>query len=117
MVKIPRLNFYRKGVTFEYCVRDFFRKKGYYCSRSPASKFPDLIIISPEGQACFIECKNQKIVPKDLTRLLSGEEYEQALKLINDYKIPFFLFYKENHKMKAVAIGGKGVVLLEELGF
>lgn len=107
---------YAKGRRFEYQVRDFFERRGHYVTRSPKSSFPDLIIISPEGRSYFVECKNQKTIPRDKVKLLTKEEQDAAFKLMYDYKSPFFLFYKEKHKIKAIALGAKDFIVLSEMG-
>jgi len=111
---------YAKGRKFEYKVRNFFEKKGFYVVRSAKSSFPDLIVIAPkdffQGEAIFIECKNKEKIPANPIKLLTKEEYADALQLVSQYDKPFLLCYKEKRKIKAINIGGLGVFLLNELG-
>ena len=50
---------YRKGVDFERTVRDFLKRKGYFCIRQAKSSFPDLIAIK-KGKTLFVECKAKR---------------------------------------------------------
>jgi len=55
---------YAKGRRFEYKVRDYFKKSGYFVVRQAKSSFPDLIAVSPHGKVIFIECKAGKYFDK-----------------------------------------------------
>lgn len=49
---------YQKGRRFEYRVRDYLRERGYFVTRSPASKGPaDLIAIKKGSDVLAIQCK------------------------------------------------------------
>jgi len=107
---------YVSGRRFEYRVKDFFLKQNAFVTRSGGSKFPDLVVIFSDGTACFVECKSHEKVPNNPIRLLSDEEYHGALELIRRYNSPFYLFYKINHHINAMAVGGKGLDKLIKLG-
>lgn len=106
---------YIKGRNFEYRVKYFLEKRGCFVVRRFASAFPDLTCINPEGRPFFVECKSKKF-KGDSIKLLSNEEYNKAMDMIKKYATPFFLFYKHDHKMKAIPVGGAGVLMLSELG-
>lgn len=97
-------NNYTRGRAFEYRVRDFFRKRYYYVVRSAKSSFPDLLVLSPDGHSSFIECKTTRGTVNDPMRLLSEEEKNRALELIVMYRRPFYLFFREGIKMRAVEL-------------
>ncbi len=48
---------YQKGRYFEYRIKDYLEKKGWFVVRSGGSKFPDLVAIK-NREVCFFECKN-----------------------------------------------------------
>ena len=53
----PRQTMYRLGRGFEYRVRDYLRKNGYYVLRSPQSAGPaDLVALRP-SEVLMIQCK------------------------------------------------------------
>lgn len=102
---------YGKGRRFEYEVRDFLKIKGYYVTRSAASAFPDLVAVDA-NHAVFVECKNHTHVPKKPYKLLSKDEFDEAMVLMEKYQRPFILFYKKDHKMHATSLGNGGCVLI-----
>ncbi len=62
--KIPRQTMYRVGRSFEYRVRDAFRKIGYFVLRSPRSGSPVDLIAVKKGSLLFIQCKKGSILPR-----------------------------------------------------
>jgi len=79
--KISKNTAYKKGRAFEYRVRNYYEKLGYYVRRSYASKgIEDLIAIKARdcitSEVLLIQCKhNQKYVP------LSKKEKSNLIKL------------------------------------
>lgn len=61
---MPRANYYR-GRDFEYRVRKFYEKHGWFVVRSAGSKgTADLVAISPAGgEIHFIQCKKRGYIP------------------------------------------------------
>ena len=83
---------YRKGYKFEWEVRRFLERKGYYVIRSAGSKKPD-IIAGKGREVLVIECKytskNKLYVPKsEVKNLLFVSEMFNAK--------PFFLVKRKN---------------------
>jgi hypothetical protein len=65
----------------------------------------------------FIECKTSRRMPKNPVKLLSREEYDMALDMVRKYNKPFFLFFREDRKMRALSLGKESdCVYLYELG-
>lgn len=79
--KISKNTAYKKGRQFEYRVRNYYEKLGYYVRRSYASKgIEDLIAIKARNpitsEVLLIQCKhNRKYIP------LSKKEKNNMLKL------------------------------------
>jgi Holliday junction resolvase len=48
---------YRLGRSFEYRVRDFYKKQGYFVIRSPQSRGPMDLVAIKKGVVLFIQCK------------------------------------------------------------
>lgn len=48
---------YQRGRYWEYRVRDYFRNKGYFVWRSPASKGPADLIAIKKGEIILVQCK------------------------------------------------------------
>ena len=48
---------YRKGINFEYRVRDYYREKGYFVLRSPRSLGPLDLVAIRKGEILLIQCK------------------------------------------------------------
>ncbi len=72
---------YRIGRNFEYRTMAYFRKRGYYCQRSYASKgLYDIIAIppriNPDQRTLLIQCKKNGYVPKDeLEKLKQNDKW------------------------------------------
>jgi len=64
----------RKGIRYEYKVRDIYRKKGCYVVRSAGSKgLFDLIAIHPELKKIYlIQCKAGNITKKEKKTILEA---------------------------------------------
>lgn len=65
---------YTKGRTFEYRVRDYLRKRGFFVVRQTKSTFPDLIAMR-KGKVLLIECKvNGQLSREERAIILSISE-------------------------------------------
>jgi len=106
----------RKGSRFEYRVRDYLVKKGFFVVRRTVSQFPDLIAMKA-GQTLLIECKSrQRFNPeKPILTLLSEEERNRASDLIEQTNYPVILAYNDKHKIKFLSFGGFNIFKVEAL--
>jgi len=69
---------YQRGRYWEYRVRDFFKNKGYFVWRSPASKGPADLIAIKKGEILLIQCKVSGSIKKE-----KREELKELAKSIN----------------------------------
>ena len=53
------------GRRFEYKIRDYLKKDGYFVIRSAKSSFPDLTAIRKGEAIRFIECKKNKYLNEE----------------------------------------------------
>jgi Holliday junction resolvase len=88
---------YQIGYRFECRVREYFRKQGYVIIRQHFSAFPDLIAMSPNFPAFFVECKVRKY--------LNREEKEKAREFVRQ-GYHFVVAYRKNRKLLFYSIGG-----------
>ena len=108
---------YKKGYRFERRVMELLKKAGCYSIRAGKSSFPDICAITGTGEPVFIECKNRAKIPFDPIKLLSKEEYRNALELVKANNTPFILAFNKKGKIIGVCVVGKGIHLLYKLGF
>ena len=87
---------YAKGYRLEKEIMKRLESVGYYVIRSGKSKFPDLIACSKTSitlpKIFYIESKWNKY--------LSKEEKNKADMIKLQTGLPFYVFYKENHKIR-----------------
>jgi len=77
---------YERGRAFEYRVKQYLEKQGYFVVRSAGSHFPDLIAIK-FGKVLAIEVKKYKPPPSTL------EQVEQKARELMKYGITPCLAY------------------------
>ena len=75
---------YARGRAFEYRVRDYYKKKGWYVVRSAGSKtITDLIAIGKDGTVHFIQCKKDRKIPtRELIDLLEQSMTYKAVPVV-----------------------------------
>jgi len=87
---------YQIGYRFEYRCKKELESQGYIVIRSGKSRFPDFValrnvsIVLPK--IFFGECKVNKYISK--------EEKNKADMIKLQTGLPFYVFYKENHKIR-----------------
>ncbi len=91
---------YRKGYRFEWEVKKFLEKKGYYVIRSAGSKKPD-IIAGKDGEIIVVECKytakSKLYLPKD--------EVNNLIHVASMFRAkPVYLIKKKNSGLFVVEI-------------
>lgn len=96
---------YVKGRAFEYRVRDYLKKKGFFVVRQARSAFPDLIALK-KSRVVFVECK--------VDGRLSKREREELLAILAFAGGEGFLALRKGRKLlfRSVKIGtfGRGRV-------
>lgn len=88
---------YERGRAFEYRVKQYLEKQGYFVVRSAGSHFPDLIAVK-HGKVLAIEVKRNKPSPSVL------QEVEQKAKELMKYGITPCLAYLDDNKIKLVIL-------------
>ena len=89
---------YERGRAFEYRVKHFLEKQGYFVIRSAGSKFPDLVAIK-NGKVLAVEVKKNKPSPSVL------QEVEQKAKELFKYGVTPCLAYLDlDGKIKLVVL-------------
>lgn len=83
---------YVKGRSFEYRVKEFLARQGYFVTRAARSAFPDLVALR-RGEVLLVECKlNGGLSLDDRVKFLSLGEDTGARCLVaysKDGKIKF----------------------------
>ena len=87
---------YERGRAFEYKVKRYLEKRGYFVVRSAGSRFPDLIAIK-NGKVLAIEVKNHK--PSDA---VIQEVEERAHELLRYGITPCLAYPDEDGKIRVV---------------
>jgi len=92
---MPNKN-YLRGTQFERDVRDRLRSVGFFVQRAPKSQFPDGVALRKFNNVLpkqfLFECKIRKYISK--------EEKNKADMIKLQTGLPFYVFYKENHKIR-----------------
>ena len=89
---------YERGRAFEYRVKQFLEKQGYFVVRSAGSKFPDLIAIK-HGKVLAVEVKKYKPSPSTL------QEVEEKAHVLLRYGItPCLAYLDGDGKIKLVIL-------------
>jgi Holliday junction resolvase len=89
---------YERGRAFEYRVKQYLEKQGYFVVRSAGSHFPDLIAVK-HGKVLAVEVKKNKPSPSVL------QEVEQKAKELLRYGItPCLAYLDGNGKIKLVIL-------------
>jgi len=76
---IKMVNTKAKGSKFEREVKKALEKQGFFISKQSASRFPDLIGISPSQTIYFIECKVNKYISSTEKEKLLTQNYAYPL--------------------------------------
>jgi len=94
------MNAKKKGTRFEYRVRDYFLKKGYFVARSAGSHgIFDLIAIPPGGGSVYgIQCKTGG--------RLTGSQKEEMKKVARKYGIIPLFATRDGRKLKVEEVNG-----------
>lgn len=81
--KIPKTTFYRLGRQFEYRVRDYLKKLGFFVLRSPASRSPTDLVAIRTGQVLLVQCKiSGALPPSEWNELFSLAESVGAVPVL-----------------------------------
>ena len=90
---------YRKGRRFEWRVRDYLERKGWFVARQTRSSFPDLIAIK-NGKILLIECK---VDPRNFSK----REREDLISLAKKLKAKPYLAFRRNRRIVLLPLGDK----------
>lgn len=103
--KTPKTSIYRLGRQFEYRIRDYLKKLGFFVLRSPASKSPIDLVAIRKGLVLFVQCKTSgTLPPKEWNALLDLSESVGAVPVLAEReKVRGILF----HKLKGRKDGSK----------
>lgn len=94
--KTPKTTIYRLGRQFEYRIRDYLKKLGFFVLRSPASKSPIDLVAIRKGLVLFVQCKiSGALPPKEWNALLDLSESVGAVPILAEREnIRGMLFHK-----------------------
>jgi len=92
-----------RGNSFEYRVKRYLEKQGWFVIRRGRSGFPDLHCYRRTSDGSFeimeVECKNRKRYPRDKRKLLSGEDMKKVREIVG-LGISFVLAVNERNGRK-----------------